>query len=91
MIAGNGFVRLIYRITEFLVTPFIGITDTPEFGDGAVDIPALFAIAVCILAAWGIVRLVQIVFTAAPGTRHVTTIEEDIYQSSGSQPSSRGH
>ena len=87
----NGFVRLIDSITKFLVTPFIGITDTPEFGDGAVDIPALFAIAVCILAAWGIVRLVQIVFTAPPGTRHVTTIEQDVYGSDGGQPSSRDH
>lgn len=74
----NGFTRIIYGITDFLVAPFVGITSTPAFGDGhAVDIAALFAIVVYILVVWGIVALVRIVFTAPAATRHETTIEHD--------------
>jgi uncharacterized protein YggT (Ycf19 family) len=54
----NGFVDLIYDITEPLVSPFVGIVNTIPFNSGAViDFAALIAIVVYVLAALALTEL----------------------------------
>src|SRR5690606_28586111 len=52
----NGFVNFIYSITDVLVAPFNGIVNTPAANNGAqVDVAALIAIVVYILATWALI------------------------------------
>jgi hypothetical protein len=71
----NGFARLVYSITGTLVSPFIGLVDSPTFDSGAVlDIPSLFALAVYPLVGWGIVQLVHILFASRGGIRRTRSV-----------------
>lgn len=72
----NGFTDAIYKITDALVAPFVGIVGTPTFGQGAiVDIPSIFAIVVYILITAAFITLFRIVFSGTNGTRRVSTVE----------------
>lgn len=75
----NGFASFIMSVTNVLVAPFIGITATPAFTGGSqVDIAALIAIVVYLLATWVIVTLFRIIFADTNSVRHVSTVERHI-------------
>lgn len=72
----NGFVDLIYSITDVLVAPFATIINTPAFDGGSIfDVASIFAIVVYVLLAWVLVSLFRILFAGTKGTRRTTTIE----------------
>lgn len=72
----NGFVDLMYKLTDVLVMPFIGIVGTPALGNGGViDMPSVFAIVVYGLITAAIVTLFRILFASTSGSRQVSTIE----------------
>lgn len=74
----NGFVNFMYSITDVLVAPFNGIVNTPAYTGGTIiDIAALIAMLVYILAAWALVALIRILFTSTQRRRRVTTVERD--------------
>jgi hypothetical protein len=73
---GNGFADFIYGLTNMLVSPFLGLVNTPVGADGATfEIGSLFAIVFYTLVAAVIVQLLRIVFAGTGGSRQVTTVE----------------
>ncbi|MEQ8675421.1 MAG: YggT family protein [Aggregatilineales bacterium] len=74
----NGFVDLIYSITDVFVSPFAGIVGSPALDTGSVvDTASIFAAVVYLLGAWAVVSLFRILFAGSRSTRHVTTIERE--------------
>jgi hypothetical protein len=72
----NGFVNLMYSVTDVLVAPFVGIVGTPALANGGViDMPSIFAIVVYGLITAGIVTLFRILFSSTRGSRQVSTME----------------
>ena len=55
--AEAGFASFIYRISEPLVAPFVGLFGTPQFDGTVVEVEALVAIVVYGLVAWGLAKL----------------------------------
>lgn len=57
-----GFSSFIYSVTGPLVAPFAGIIGTPAASNGSVlELSSILAIVVYLIAAWIVVRLLQIV------------------------------
>jgi uncharacterized protein YggT (Ycf19 family) len=76
--AATPFVDFVYSLTDVLVAPFNGIVTSPTFSNGGiVEIGALFAIIVYLLAFWAVVRLFRILFAASRSRRRVVTVERD--------------
>ena len=59
-----GFVKLIYGVTQPFVWPFNGIFGTPQEGNNVFDTNTLIAMAVYVVIAWGVTRL--LVMTIEP-------------------------
>jgi uncharacterized protein YggT (Ycf19 family) len=79
LIAANPaspFANLIYRVTDLFLWPFSGLTATPSAGGMVLELSSLIAIAVYLLLAWVLVRLVWVLFDR-PGARSVTRYERD--------------
>jgi uncharacterized protein YggT (Ycf19 family) len=55
--AEAGFASFIYRISEPLVAPFVGLFGTPQLNGMVLDLEALVAIVVYGLVAWGLAKL----------------------------------
>jgi uncharacterized protein YggT (Ycf19 family) len=55
--AEAGFASFIYRISEPLVAPFVGLFGTPQVNGMVVEVEALVAIVVYGLVAWGLAKL----------------------------------
>lgn len=64
------FVDLIYRVTNGLVAPFAGIVNLP-----GLDIAALIAILVYVLASWLVITLFRLLFADTNRVRKVTTVD----------------
>lgn len=73
----NGFVRFVYDLTELFVAPFVGIAENPTSGSLELDIAAIIAIVVYLLAAWAVIRLLW-VFFARSGARAVSRAERTV-------------
>ena len=72
----NGFANFIFGLTNMLVSPFLGLVNTPVGADGStVEIGSLFAIVFYTIVAAIIVQLLRIVFAGTGGSRQVTTVE----------------
>lgn len=72
----NGFANFIYGLTDFMVSPFLGLVNTPVGQDGSmIEIGSLFAIVFYTVVAWVIVQLLRILFAGTGGSRQVTTVE----------------
>ena len=72
----NGFANFIFGLTNMLVSPFLGLVNTPVGADGlTVEIGSLFAIVFYTIVAAIIVQLLRIVFAGTGGSRQVTTVE----------------
>jgi YggT family protein len=73
---GNGFADFIYGLTNFFVSPFLGLVNTPVGADGSmVEIGSLFAIVFYTLVAAVIIQLMRILFAGTGGSKQVTTVE----------------
>lgn len=55
-----GFTDFIYGLSGVFVAPFNGIFGTPVYGRAVFDVSSLLAIAVYLLAAFGITKLIAI-------------------------------
>ncbi|MHB1294038.1 MAG: YggT family protein [Anaerolineae bacterium] len=69
LIAANpeaGFAQFVYNTTEVFLAPFSGLTSTPSAGGAVLEIPSVIAILVYALLAWGIVKMIWIVFDKSP-------------------------
>lgn len=53
---------LIYRVTDFFLWPFIGLTPTPTFGGMVLELSSFIAMVVYALIAWAIERLIWVLF-----------------------------
>lgn len=60
--ADVGFVRFIYGLSAPLVAPFQGIFPTPVSNTNVLELSSLVAIVVYALVAWGIVRIIFILW-----------------------------
>lgn len=73
MIAANaatGFVHFIYQVTDPLVSPFRNIVNTP-----GIDMGAIIAIFVYMIAGWLIITLFRLVFADTNRVRQVTQVD----------------
>lgn len=55
-----GFTDFIYSLSAPFVAPFVGIFGEPTYGTAVFEISSVLAIAVYLLVAWGIAKLVTI-------------------------------
>jgi hypothetical protein len=65
----SSFVRLIYGLSQPFVLPFNGIFGEPTFGGSVMEWASLVAIVVYSLVAYGIARLLELIYAPAPTTR----------------------
>jgi hypothetical protein len=75
---GAFFTYLIYSVTDVFLWPFAGITPTPGVGAFQFEISSLIAILVYALVAWGVTRLVWVLFYH-PETTTVTSYRNERY------------
>lgn len=72
------FTYLVYSVTDVFLWPFTGITPTPAVGAIQFEISSIIAILVYALAAWGITRLLWVLFYH-PETTSVTSYRDERY------------
>ena len=60
-----GFAAFIYNMTAVFLAPFFGLTATPSANGSVLELSSLIAMLVYALLAWGIVRVLWIVFEKA--------------------------
>src|SRR5215212_3085191 len=65
----SGFVRLIYGLSRPFVLPFQGIFGEPVLGASALEWASLVGIIVYALVAYGLARLIELLFAPATRTR----------------------
>lgn len=76
--AGNAFASLLYNVTDLFVAPFASLTGAPAAGGMVLEISSLLAMAVYLLIAWGLERIIYVVFyrpRGAVSTRQTTVAE----------------
>lgn len=81
MIGANAsafFTYLVYSVTDVFLWPFSGIAPTPAVGAFQFEISSVIAILVYALAAWGITRLLWVLFYH-PETTTVTSYRNEQY------------
>jgi hypothetical protein len=65
LIAANpsaGFAQFIYGMTDVFLVAFTGLTATPSAAGAVLEIPTIIAMIVYAFLAWGIVRIIWILF-----------------------------
>lgn len=73
----NAFASFVYGFTGLFLAPFAGLTGNPATSGGNVlEVTSFIAMIVYALVAWGIIRLVWLIFYQ-PSTRTVSTYERD--------------
>lgn len=76
----SPFAAFIYGISDVLIFPFVGLVGTPMAGTSVLEISSLIAMLVYTLLAWGIERVVWLIFYrprgAAVGVTKTTTSEQ---------------
>lgn len=72
----------IYGFTGLFLFPFAGLTGTPSMGSMVLEVSTLIAMAVYALLAWGLERLVWVIFYRPRGSSttvtQTDTIERDL-------------
>lgn len=58
----SPFAALIYNLSDMLLVPFAGLVGTPTAGGMVLEISSIIAMLVYALLAWGIDRLVWVIF-----------------------------
>lgn len=68
----NAFAQFIYGITAPMIAPFATLTGTPSFDAAVLEVPSLIAMLVYALVAWGLIKLVWLLFYR-PATREASS------------------
>ena len=58
----SGFIRFIYGLTQPFVMPFLGIFGEPSLGASVFEWASLIAIAIYMLLAYGISRIIELMY-----------------------------
>jgi hypothetical protein len=76
--AANSFAKLLYGVTNLFVVPFKSLMGNPTSGDNVLEITSIIAMLVYLLIAWGIERIVYVLFYRERGPVSVrqTTVAE---------------
>jgi hypothetical protein len=72
LIAANpeaGFAQLIYGFTAVFLVPFTNLTENPSAGGSVLEVTTLIAMLVYALFAWGVVRILYVIFDPNPEVR----------------------
>jgi len=74
----NAFAALLYNLTALFVAPFASLTGAPAVGGMVLEISSILAMIVYFLIAWGLERLVYVLFYRPRGPVSVsqTTVAE---------------
>jgi len=72
------FAQMIYGITDVFLWPFAGITPDPGVGAFQFEISSIIAMIVYALVAWGLTRLIWVLFYR-PNTSAASTYREERY------------
>lgn len=60
--AANAFATLLYNVTNVFIAPFESLTGAPAAGGMVLEVSSIIAMIVYALIAWGIERIVYVVF-----------------------------
>jgi hypothetical protein len=60
--AANPFATLLYNITNLFVAPFASLTGAPSAGGMVLEVSSIIAMIVYLLIAWGLERIVHVLF-----------------------------
>jgi hypothetical protein len=76
--AANPFAKLLYGVTNIFVAPFASLVRNPTSGNNVLEITAIIAMLVYLLIAWGIERIVFVLFYRPRGPVSIrqTTVAE---------------
>lgn len=75
---GAFFTQVVYGTTDVFLWPFAGITANPGVSAYTLELTSIIAMIVYALIAWGLTRLIWVLFYH-PDTTSVTTYREDRY------------
>jgi YggT family protein len=73
-----AFAQIVYGVTDVFLWPFAGLVATPAFGTIQFEISSIIAMIVYALIAWGLTRLIWVLFYRSDTTT-VTSYREDRY------------
>lgn len=85
--AVNNFASFIYGLSNFFVAPFLSLTGAPAAGTMVFEFSSLLAMAIYLLIAWGIERIVYVVFYRPKGPVSVRQTTVDNHSNQQSAPS----
>ena len=76
--AANPFAKLLYGMTNIFVAPFKSLVGNLTSGDNVLEITSIIAMLVYLLIAWGIERIVYVLFyrERGPVSHRQTTVSE---------------
>ena len=76
--AANSFAKLLYGVTNLFLAPFKSLVGNPTSGGNVLEITSVIAMLVYLLIAWGIERIVYVLFyrERGPVSRRQTTVSE---------------
>jgi hypothetical protein len=76
--AANPFATLLYDVTKLFVAPFASLTSAPAAGGMVLEISSIIAMIVYLLIAWGLERIVNVIFYRPRGPVSVrqTTVSD---------------
>ena len=76
--AANPFAKLLYGVTNLFVAPFKSLVGNPTSGGNVLEVTSIIAMLVYLLIAWGIERIVYVLFYRPRGPVSIrqTTVSE---------------
>jgi hypothetical protein len=76
--AANPFAKLLYGVTNLFVAPFKSLVGNPTSSNNVLEITSIIAMLVYLLIAWGIERIVYVLFYRPRGPVSIrqTTVAE---------------
>ena len=73
----SPFASFIYGVSDIFLWPFMNLTGTPSAGGMVLDIPAIIAMFVYALLAWGLAKIVNLMFQRTT-TESVSVYEREV-------------
>jgi len=76
--AANPFATLLYNVTHLFVGPFASLAKAPASGGMVLEISSIIAMLVYLLIAWGVERIVNVIFfrPRGPVSLRQTTVSD---------------
>ncbi|EKD87812.1 MAG: hypothetical protein ACD_35C00187G0006 [uncultured bacterium] len=85
--AENNFASFIYGLSNFFVAPFLSLTGAPSAGNMVFEFSSLLAMAIYLLIAWGIERIIYVIFYRPRGP---VVVRQTIVENHSNQQSTPG-